>query len=219
MDIGGLLKGALTSYDDARERSQQSEIGPSSVGGCSRQSWYIIHKAPKTNFETESLSATMGTAIHAVIAEGLKNINHFDDFMIEFELSTPDIKGHIDFYSKSEKMLIDWKTITLKKIEGGNKWVDKQKRMQIHLYGYLLEENGYPIETVALAGIPRDAWNFNQAVYHTEPYDREIALEGIAKIRQLKEKQTPPEPEKTEFWCKNFCEFYGGDCFGKAKRS
>jgi len=208
MDIGGLLKSALTSYDDARERTQQTEIGPSSVGGCARQAWNIIHKMPKTNFETETISATMGTAIHAVIAEGLQNINHFDDFMIEFELSTPDIKGHIDFYSKSEKMLIDWKTVTLKKIQDGKRWVDKQKRMQVQIYGYLLEENGYPIENVALCAIPRDGWRFQDAVYHVEPYDRQIALEGINWVRQLKEAQVPPAPEETAFFCKNFCEFY-----------
>ena len=55
MDIGGLLKSALTSYDDARERSNQAEIGPSSVGGCARQAWNIIHQMPKTNFEIESI--------------------------------------------------------------------------------------------------------------------------------------------------------------------
>ena len=206
MDIGGLLKSALTSYDDARERSNQAEIGPSSVGGCARQAWNIIHQMPKTNFETESIAATMGTAIHAVIAEGLQNINHFEDFMIEFELSTPDIKGHIDFYSKSEKMLIDWKTVTLKKL--GTKWVDKQKRMQIQIYGYLLEENGYPIENVALCAIPRDGWRFQDAVYHVEPYNREMALEGINWVRALKESDFPPAPEETQFFCKNFCDYF-----------
>lgn len=215
MDIGGLLKSALVAYDSARDRSQQTEIGPSSVGGCKAQAWHIIHNSPKSNFETEKMSATMGSAIHEVIASGLQKINHFDDYMIEFELATPDIKGHIDFYSQSEKTLLDWKTITLAKAKSG-KWIDKQKITQIHLYGYLLEENGFPIETVGLVGIPRDGWAYKDAVFHTEPYNREIALKGIEWVRELKEMANPPAPEKDQFFCRNFCEYFGGVCNGKA---
>ena len=213
MDIGGLLKTALTSYEKGKERNNQTELGPSNIYTCHAQAWHIINQSPKCNQNTEHLSATMGTAIHAVIAEGLKSINHFDDYMIEFELSTPDIKGHIDFYSRGDKMLIDWKTITLKKV-AGNKWLDAQKRTQVQIYGYLLEENGYPIETVALAALPRDAWQFSQLVYHTEPYDREIALKGIEWVRQIKNAPNPI-PEQDQFFCRNFCEYFGDVCMGK----
>lgn len=213
MDIGGLLKNALTSYELSKERNNQMELGPSNIYTCHAQAWHIINQSPKCNTETEHLSATMGTAIHAVIAEGLKSINHFDDYMIEFELSTPDIKGHIDFYSRNDKMLIDWKTITLKKV-AGNKWLDAQKRTQVQIYGYLLEENGYPIEQVALAALPRDAWQFNQLVYHIEPYDREVALKGIEWIRQIKSAPNPI-PEQDQFFCKNFCSYWGDVCKGK----
>ena len=215
MDIGGLLKSALAGYDDARDRSQQTELGPSSVLGCATQAWHIINQSPKSNFQTETMSAVMGTAIHEVIAEGLRKIDTFDDFMIEFELKTPDIKGHIDFYSQSNKILVDWKTVTLSKIRTG-KWLDNQKRMQVQLYGYLLEENGYPIEQVALCAIPRDAWKFEDVVWHIEPYNREIALQGIDWVRKIQGAQVPPPPEKDFFFCKNFCEYFGGVCNGKA---
>ena len=207
MDIGGLLKTALVNFDDARERSQQTELGPSSVYGCSTAAWHIINQTPKTNFQTETMSATMGTAIHEVIAQGLKKTDTFDDFMIEFELATPEIKGHIDFYSQSYRTLIDWKTVTLKKIKSGD-WLDKQKKMQVQIYGYLLEENGFPIETLALCAIPRDGWKFEDVVWHTELYNREIALQGIEWVKNIKQMETPPPPEKDLFWCKNFCSYF-----------
>jgi hypothetical protein len=68
MDIATLLKVALNEHDDARERSQQTELGASSVYGCKRQAWNILRQVPKTNLETESLAAIIGTAVHATIA-------------------------------------------------------------------------------------------------------------------------------------------------------
>jgi CRISPR/Cas system-associated exonuclease Cas4 (RecB family) len=205
MDIQGLLKVALVDNDKARERSLQTEIGASSVYGCSRQAWSIIHKVEKTNRDTESLGAIIGTAVHAVLAEAMKEQDPFgDDFLIEQGFSTPDLKGHIDLYIKSAKTVIDWKTTTKKNM---SKFPSEQQKMQVHLYGYLLEENGYEVENVALCAIPRDGWMKDVKV-HIEPYDRETALQGIRWVRDLQNQVSPPKPEKHHNFCKDFCDFY-----------
>ena len=71
MDIVKTLTTALREADSQRERSVQTELGASSVGGCRTQAWHILNQTPKSNFDTESLAAIMGTAMHTVIAEAL----------------------------------------------------------------------------------------------------------------------------------------------------
>lgn len=205
MDIHGLLKTALVDNDKARERSMQKEIGASSVYGCSRQAWNIIHQQPKTNMNIESLGAIIGTAVHAVLAEAMAQADTFgDDFLIEQEFKTPDLKGHCDLYIKSTQTVIDWKTTTKKNM---SRFPSEQQRMQVQLYGYLLEENGYPVKTVALCAIPRDGWLKDIKVY-SEPYDRAVALQGINWVKNLQTQLSPPAPERPRQFCRDFCEFY-----------
>jgi len=216
LDIHGLLKTALVTNDKARDRSMQTEIGASSVYGCSRQAWNIIHQQPKVNPNTESLGAIIGTAVHSVLAEAMAEADVFgDDFLIEEGFSTPDLKGHVDLYIKSAKTVVDWKTTTKKNM---SKFPSLQQRMQVQLYGYLLEENGYEVDFVSLVAIPRDGW-MKDVIVHKEPYSREIALQGIQWVRDLQMQLSPPAPERPRQFCKDFCEFYDRDgvkgCQGK----
>ena len=204
MDIHGLLKNALYDNDKTRERSMQTEIGASSVYGCARQAWSIIHGKKKVNTNTESLAAIIGTAVHATLAEAMKQADTFDDFLIEEEFRTPDLKGHVDLYIKSTKTVIDWKTTTKKNM---NKFPTEQQKMQVHLYGYLIEENGYSVETVSLVAIARDGWMKDVKVWEA-PYSRKTALEGIQWVRDLQMQLSPPAPERPRQFCRDFCEFY-----------
>ena len=205
MDIQNLLKSALVENDKARDRSQQVELGASSVGGCRRAAWQIIHQKPKTNFNTESLAAIIGTALHATIAEAMSNIDPFgDDLLIEQGFKTPDLKGHVDLYVKSTKTVIDWKTTTKKKL---STFPSEQQMMQVNLYGHLLEANGYEVENVALVAIPRDGRMQDVKVWQA-PYKPEIAQYGLSWVRDLQEIISPPAPEKSFRFCKDFCEYY-----------
>jgi CRISPR/Cas system-associated exonuclease Cas4 (RecB family) len=216
MDIHGLLKTALVENDNARERSLQTELGASSVYGCKRQAWSIIRQVPKTNHDTESLAAIIGTAVHATIAEAMKNIDVFgDDFLIEQGFSTPDLKGHCDLFIKSTGVVIDWKTTTKSKL---SKFPTDQQRMQVQLYGYLIEEAGHKVNIVSLVGIPRDGQMKDVKVHH-EPYNRDEALKGIQWIKDIQNTIYPPEPERPRQFCKSFCEWYDetgiAGCTGK----
>ena len=208
MDIQNLLKSALIENDKARDRSQQTELGASSVGGCRRQAWQIIHQKPKANFQTESLAAIIGTALHATIAEAMKNIDPFgDDFLIEEGFSTPDLKGHIDLYIKSTQTIVDWKTSTKKKLA---QFPTPQQIMQVNLYGYLLTANGLEVKTVSLVCIPRDGVMADVKVWQA-PYDPQLAQQGLAWVRDLQESISPPAPEKNYRFCQSFCEYYNSN--------
>lgn len=205
MDIHALLKTALKENDKARERSLQTELGASSVYGCKRQAWNILRQVPKTNHNTESLAAIIGTAVHATVAEAMKNIDVFgDDFLIEQGFSTPDLKGHCDLFIKSTGTVIDWKTTTKKNL---SKFPTEQQKMQVQLYGYLIEEAGYQVNTVSLVAIIRDG-QMKDTKVHQEPYDRDKALEGIQWIKDLQNTIYAPAPERPRIFCKDFCEWY-----------
>jgi hypothetical protein len=206
MDIVKTLTTALKDADSVRDRSTQVEIGASSIGGCKAQAWHIINQTPKTNDNTESLATILGTAIHSVIAEALEKYDVFgDDFMIEQEFNTDLLKGHVDFYSRSAKLIADWKTTSLK---GLAKFPTAQQKMQVNLYGYLLTQNGYEVEQVALVAIPRDGKMSDIRVWQ-DKYSPYQAEKGLAWLKDIQAMDSPPPPERPAFiFCKNYCSYY-----------
>lgn len=205
MDLFEMVTKSLVATDQDRDRSQQVEIGASSIGGCRRQAWHIINQTPKTNTNTENLAAILGTAIHAHLAEAIKFSDPFgDNFLIEQEVRTEDLKGHVDLYIKSAKKVVDWKTITKKKIK---EFPSEQQIMQINLYGYLLKANGYEVQTVALVGISRDGTMKDIKVWE-QSYNEDLALQGLEWLKDVRAMVEAPAPEKSVFFCRNYCSYY-----------
>lgn len=212
MDIRNFVIKAMTEADADRPRSKQTALGPSAVGSCRAQAWLTLKGATPTN-QTSKWAAIMGTAIHAHIEAALHRADPFeDDLCTEWELFADGLRGHIDLYIKSAKAVVDWKTTTKKSL--GYFPSDKQ-RMQVQLYGWLLVANGYPVDTVSLVAIARDGDESDVAV-HTEPYDPELAQQGIDWLRDVEQRTSRPEPEKDAVsWCSKYCGFYGGACEGR----
>jgi len=209
MDLSNLLSKSLLAFDNSRDRSLQVEIGPSQVGGCRRQVWHQLKNTPETNPNTESLAAILGTFIHSGVAEAIKREDPFgDNFLIEQEFVTGDLKGHCDLYIKDMKTVVDWKTTKLKSLRY---FPSAQQRMQVQLYGYLLTANGYEVENVALVAIPRDG-EMAQIKTHVEPYNPEMAQEGLRWLEEVKQlaisSESPPAPEKDPVFCVNYCSYY-----------
>ncbi len=46
IDLHGMLTKSLNAYDAQRDRSQQVEVGPSSIGGCRRRVWHDLKQTP-----------------------------------------------------------------------------------------------------------------------------------------------------------------------------
>ena len=207
MEIKKMLVGALTGHDAQRDRSLQVDIGPSAVGDCKRRVFMNITQAPKVN-QTEKLAAIMGTFIHAGIADAIKREDPFgDNFMIEQEFKVEGLRGHVDLYIKDKAQIVDWKTTKVKSLRY---FPSLQQRLQVQLYGYLVSENGYPVESVSLVAIARDG-GAEDIREHTEPYDPEMAKQGLDWISNLQDMAANgeiPEPEKDVYFCRSYCDYY-----------
>ena len=221
MDTKNILISALRTYEESRERSQQIEIGASQIGGCRRQAWHTIQQTPRVNFETDFLAALIGTAIHGVIEKALKSYDIFgDEFVIEKAVSLPQLPGHCDFYSRTHRTVVDWKTSTKDKMVSG-KHLDKQKKIQVNLYAKMLNENPepHPVERVSLAFIPRDGRLRDITVWEDD-YNPKLAEEGLAWLDDIQNLKSAPAPERSaRYFCADFCKFYdatgGVGCPGK----
>lgn len=215
MKIDEMLVKALVAYDATRERSLQKEIGVSQIGGCRRSVYFHLNGEPKVN-NTLRLPALMGTAIHKMIEEAIINEakETWADYETEKEVTYDGLKGHIDLFIPSVGAVVDWKTTKLKNLDY---FPSKQQRWQVQLYAYLLENNGYEVKTVTLVGIPRDGDERNIKT-HTEEYNREIALDGMAWLREVQSMTMPPAPERyAAQFCQHYCPYFGNSCGGKGK--
>jgi hypothetical protein len=204
-----LLVSALVKADNARARSQQTAIGVSQLGGCSRQVYFKLNGQPETNRGLR-LASIMGTAIHSAIEAALADSGAMLETRVEIDGYPP---ATIDYYDPETKTVVDWKTITLK---GVPYFVGKQKRWQIQTYAYLLTLKGYEVEIVKLIGIPRDG-SENDIIEHSEPYDEAVALEALAWLDNIKAMPFAPAPEMSGTFCSSYCPFYGEACTGIPK--
>jgi len=200
-----LLLHVLHAQDASRDRSLQTEVGPSEIGGCKRKVWYRLNAQPHTNDNQSKLAAIMGTAIHAAIEEAIGALDpEGKEYLVETEVAFGDMKAHVDLFVPSTGAVIDWKTSKIKNL---SYFPSKQQRWQVQVYGYLLAKNGYDVKTVNLVAIARDGAEKDVKV-HTEPYDESIALEAFEWLANVKASTTLPEPEKDASFCKDYCQYY-----------
>lgn len=200
-----LLLHVLHSKDASRDRSKQTQVGPSEIGGCRRKVWYRLNAQPETNENQSKLAAIMGTAIHAAIEDAIGHIDpEGKEYLVETEVAHGDMKAHVDLFVPSTGAVIDWKTSKVKNL---SYFPSTQQRWQVQVYGYLLSKNGYDVKTVNLVAIARDGAEKDVKV-HTEPYDEAIALQAFEWLNQVKASTTLPDPEKDQSFCKDYCQYY-----------
>ncbi len=196
-----LLLTVLHAKDASRDRSTQTQVGPSEIGGCRRKVWYRLNAQPHTNENQSKLAAIMGTAIHAAIEDAIQHLDpEGKDYLVESEVSYGDMKAHVDLFIPSTGAVIDWKTSKVKNL---SYFPSTQQRWQVQLYGYLLSKNGYDVKTVNLVAIARDGDEKNVKV-HTEDYSEEVALTAMSWLEEVKAMTELPEPEKDSNCCKNY---------------
>jgi CRISPR/Cas system-associated exonuclease Cas4 (RecB family) len=200
-----LLLHVLHAKDASRDRSLQTEVGPSEIGGCKRKVWYRLNAQPHTNDNQSKLAAIMGTAIHAAIEEAIGALDpEGKEYLVETEVSYDGMKAHVDLFVPSTGAVIDWKTSKIKNL---GYFPSNQQRWQVQLYGYLLSKNGYDVKTVNLVAIARDGAEKDIKV-HTEPYDETMAEAALRWLENVKTSTTLPEPEKDASFCKDYCQYY-----------
>jgi CRISPR/Cas system-associated exonuclease Cas4 (RecB family) len=209
INIGEMLTKSLLAYDGQRDRSQQVEVGPSSILGCRRRVWHDLVQTPKTNQNTEHLAAILGTFIHSGIEKSIRREDPFgDNFLIELEVAHEGLKGHVDLFIRDQGLVVDWKTTKNKSLRY---FPSDQQKMQVQIYGYLLAQNGYEVKQVALCAIPRDG-EMADIKTHIEDYNPEVALAGIAWLNEIKDLvkngEVPPAPTERLYFCTRYCSYF-----------
>ncbi len=200
-----LLLHVLHAQAASRDRSMQTEVGPSEIGGCRRKVWYRLNAQPHTNDNQSKLAAIMGTAIHAAIEEAIGTLDpEGKEYLVETQVAYGDMKAHVDLFVPSTGAVIDWKTSKIKNL---SYFPSNQQRWQVQVYGYLLSKNGYEVKTVNLVAIARDG-NEKDVKVHTEPYDETMALAALAWLENVKASKELPAPEKDASFCKDYCQYY-----------
>lgn len=204
--IKTMLLTAVKEASNGQERSQQVDVGPSEIGGCRRRVWHRLNGTAATNSDTKVLASFMGTAIHDWIEHALVSIDPFEmGLHRELEVAADGLRGHVDLFDESRKLVVDWKTTTKKNL---SYFPSKQQRTQVQVYGWLLKENGYDVDHVSLVAIPRDG-NEDDVVVHVEEYDEAMALEALAWLEEVKALTEVPAPEKADTFCRSYCQFFG----------
>ena len=210
----------LHAKDNSRARSQQTQVGPSELGGCRRKVWYRLNAQPETNDNELKLAAIMGTAIHSAIENAIAHADpKHEKYIVEQEVEYGDMKAHIDLWIPETGDVVDWKTVKKSNL---SYFPSTQQRWQVQVYGYLLDKSGKgkPV-TVNLVAIARDGDERDIKV-HSEPYDPSIAEEALNWLAAIKETTEAPEPERDESYCKFYCKYYdpSGElgCIGLKKK-
>lgn len=209
MNLQDMIIKTLTDHDNSRDRSRQVEVGPSSIGGCHRRLYHEIARTEPTN-AGDKLGAICGTFIHTGIESALKRLDPFNDnYLTEVEVEHEGLRGHVDLFIKDQGLVVDWKSTkkgSARYFGAGN----RQHRWQVHLYGWLLENNGYDVKGVSIVGIPRDG-KMKDILVFAEDYNPAIAQEAIdhlAKTKNMVAENLPPAPEKTLNFCADYCPYY-----------
>ena len=190
------LRSIIFNHSANAPRSLQQSLGLSEVGEpCIRKIGYKLMAWEKTNKVTDPWAAISGTAIHAWLADAFGSFP--DRFLVEHQVTAaPGFAGTCDLFDIANGVVIDHKCVgaTSMKVRKSDGMTSTQ-RVQVNLYGLGLENAGYTVNKVALAFYPLGG---RLDGLHTivEPYDRELALAAIERIKTTQDIVWQLDPEK-----------------------
>jgi hypothetical protein len=188
---GDLLE-VIRWAEDNRPRSLQRTIGPSSVGTpCERRLALELLGAPRHNVTADKWAATVGTAVHAWLAEAFTADNNRrvqagqpPRWLVEQPVTVrTGLSGSTDLYDLHTHTVIDWKVLGKTSLDDKRRADDpgQQYRWQAHLYGMGWARAGLPVRDVAIVALPksgilRDTWRWRR------PYDPQVAEQALARM-------------------------------------
>jgi hypothetical protein len=200
-------------------RSKQKRIGPSEIGHpCTRRIAYKVAGVEAVN-DNAGWRPTVGTAVHAWLAEAFAGANDGDACRYLIELSVEvgnGITGSVDLYDRAAALANDWKVVSpssLKKYRANGP--GPQYRTQVHLYARGLVNRGLPVETVAITFLPNSGELYD-AVFWSEPYDEQVALDALERLSAVQSltevagaaaAAAMPVDGADPAWCR-YCPFY-----------
>ncbi len=196
------------------ERDKQRLVGASNLSNpctrCLAQDMAgMLHDdlevAPRGNYY---LGAVIGTAIHALLEERADEDRGIN-LLPEHRVIIGEIPGYgvlkstSDLYVKDLAASVDYKTTTREKLGKYRTAVQlpptdldtevivksrltlQQYDVQLNLYGKGMEDAGFPVETVNIVFICRDAKTEADVWVYSQPYRREIAERALTRAKKI----------------------------------
>jgi hypothetical protein len=204
MDAATIAADLQTVIKDAAAnapRSRQVAIGPSEVGQeCTRRLAYKVLDWPTVNTDSDPLPSWVGTGAHAMNAEAFERANEREPgrWLVEQRVQVaPGLAGSCDLYDTRTETVIDHKFVgtgSMRKYKTGGP--STVYRVQTHLYALGIENAGRTPKRVAIAFFPRGGLLSGLHVW-TEPYDRQLALDAVARLETIKLAVISLDPEAT----------------------
>lgn len=199
VDVKQQLTAVIKDAAANAPRSRQTAIGPSEVGqDCARRLAYKLLDWPTANPDGDPWPSVVGTATHAWLGDAFEAAGQPGRYLVEKRLAiAPPLLpgGSCDLYDTWTETVIDHKVVgqssmSRYKREGPR----RQYRVQLHVYGLGWELAGRAPRNVALAFYPRGGLLSGLWVW-TEPYDRQIALDAIARLHNIRQLAISLDPE------------------------
>lgn len=200
-------------------RSRQTAIGPSEVGqDCARRLAYKLLDWPAANPDGDPWPSIVGTATHAWLGDAFEaassppmataqNIASAAGrmaaaqpgrYLVEKRLTiAPPLLpgGSCDLYDTWTETVIDHKVVGASSMARYKREGPRQQyRVQLHVYGFGWELAGRVPRNVALAFYPRGGLLSGLWVW-SEPYDRQVALDAIARLHNIRQLAISLDPE------------------------
>lgn len=196
------LRDMVRLFEDSRDRTTQTAIGPSGLGNpCTRCLARDALGHPIKREFNDPWCAIIGTAVHAWLADAATHAN--DQAGEEWYLTEtrvhphPDVLpkgGNADLYDAERKTVIDHKVVGAEQLRKYRlNGPGPQYRVQAHLYGLGFHRTGKPVEHVAVAFWQRGG-RLSDLYVWTEPYQPQIALDAINRYRTIAEQATAIGP-------------------------
>jgi hypothetical protein len=181
--LADTITNVIRRKSDNSPRSQVVNIGPSEIGDpCLRKLSYKMAQVPKTNNASDPWPSVSGTAIHSWLAEAFtadKNRN----WLVEHRVTVrPGLAGTLDLFDLDSATVIDHKCVgatsmKTRKAEGPT----EQQIIQLNVYGYGLEQQGYEVKNIALAFYPLGGMLTGLHTW-VGNYDKDVAIAAMLRL-------------------------------------
>jgi hypothetical protein len=150
----------------------------------------------KTNHSSDPWPATCGTAVHSWLADAF-TADNTGNWLVEHRVTAREgLSGMLDLFDiDNGGMVIDHKCVgatsmKVRKAEGPT----QQQIIQLNVYGYGLEEQGYEVTKIALVFYPLGG-KFTGIHTWIGDYDRQIALDAMLRLDSTVELIAMLDPE------------------------
>lgn len=180
-------------------RSLQKRIGPSEIGNpCDHCLAAKLAGWESTEKDVPWLPF-IGTAVHAsieqIFIDEAATIYGEDPaggvpYRAEHKVMVgtidgQEIWGSTDLVDFGTGMTVDWKVVGATTLRSAKVGPSQVYRVQQHLYAKGWNDAGYPIDHVAIAYLPRNSISLADAVWWTEQFNRQLAVDALDRANSF----------------------------------